>query len=111
MKETSSLIFFKSSSNALQLSSFYDKTRALGKNFDAMVTEVFESFNSFNAYLERRKPYSPIGRLQNETESDELSKKIKLFLTEHGVTYRTYAGDIQGYDVLVEDILKALATV
>lgn len=61
-----------------------------------------------NVFINRVKPYNPSGRFQNEAESDELSNKLFRFVTEHGITCRHYNGDLNGYDVLINDIIYLL---
>lgn len=92
----------------LLLSSFYNDSNILSKHFDLMVKDIFDSFNSLNAYLERTKPYNPAGRFQSEDESDDLSKKMKDFLDKFGVDFKTYTGDVCGYTAIVEEICKSL---
>lgn len=90
----------------LLLSSFYSSDQTLGMEFDSLVTKVFNSYHSMNVFINRVKPYNPAGRFQNETESDALVGKLKGFLNEHGISCRSYDGSVDGYDVLVHDILK-----
>lgn len=90
------------------LSPFYTDDPVLGDEFDKLVTKVFNSYDSFNAFINRVKPYNVAGRFQTEQESDELAKKLLAFVTAHGVTCRYYDGDVKSYDVLVADILERL---
>lgn len=90
------------------LSPFYTDDPVLGDEFDKLVTKVFNSYDSFNAFINRVKPYNAAGRFQTEQESDELAKKLLAFVTAHGVTCRHYDGDVKSYDVLVADILERL---
>jgi len=90
------------------LSSFYNKDELLGKELDALVTKVFESYQNFNVYINRVKAYNPAGRFQTEAESDKLAVDLYNFLNNHGVTCKHYTGSEEGYDVLVSDILKVL---
>lgn len=90
------------------LSSFYNRDEILGKELDALVTKVFNTYDSYNVFINRVKPYNPIGRFQTETESDELASDMFRFLADHGVTCRHYNGSTDGYDTLVEDILHEL---
>lgn len=92
----------------LLLSSFYSSDETLGAEFDALVTKVFNSYRSMNVFINRVKPYNPTGRFQNETESDALVGKLNDFLNEHGVSCRYYDGSIDGYNVLIQDILKVI---
>lgn len=90
------------------LSSFYNRDEVLGKELDALVTKVFNTYDSFNVFINRVKPYNPIGRFQTEAESDELAGDMFRFLADHGVACRYYSGSTEGYDTLVEDILHEL---
>ncbi len=90
------------------LSAFYANDDVLGDEFDTLVTKVFNSYNSMNVFIDRVKPYNPAGRFQTEKESDDVSRDMRHFLSEHGVVCRYYSGDISGYDVLVSDIINNL---
>lgn len=90
------------------LSAFYANDDVLGDEFDTLVTKVFNSYNSMNVFIDRVKPYNPAGRFQTEKESDDVSRDMRRFLSEHGVVCRYYSGDISGYDVLVSDIINNL---
>ena len=68
------------------LSSFYNKDELLGKELDALVSKVFDSYHNYNAFINRVKKYNPAGRFQTETESDRLSVDLANFLNNHGVT-------------------------
>lgn len=90
------------------LSSFYANDRVLGDEFDTLVTRVFNSYRSMNVFIERVKPYNAVGRFQTEKESDELSRQMMIFLDKHDITCKFYNGDVDGYDALVNDILRCI---
>lgn len=90
------------------LSPFYANDPVLGEEFDRLVTKVSESYDSMNVFINRTKPYNGASRFQTEAESDALSRDLHEFLVGHGVACRHYSGDIEGYDVLVTDILSKL---
>ena len=73
-----------------------------------MVKKVANSYPSLNVFIQRVKPYNPIGRFQTEQESDELSKDLLRFLEEYGVELETYPGSVAGYDELVKKVLELL---
>lgn len=90
------------------LSIIYNNDPALGKAFDEMVKQVHNSYKSYNYYLERVKPYNPVGRFQDENGSNSLAKDI-LTLAEGYCNHLDVAtGDIKGYDYIVNDILNKL---
>lgn len=90
------------------LSKFYNNDENLDAELDALVTKAFNSYCNMNVFINRVKPYNPAGRFQTENESDALSCEMKKFLNDHGVVCRHYDGSVDGYDVLVNDILKVL---
>lgn len=90
------------------LSSFYANDDVLGEEFDTLVTKVFDSYNSMNVFIDRVKPYNPAGRFQTECESDEVAMEMADFLNKHGIACKHYNGNVESYDVLVNDILKIL---
>lgn len=88
------------------LSAFYNNDPVLGKEFDAFVTKVSKSYDSINLFINRVKPYNPAGRFQTETESDKLAKDLRQFLKDHDVIYEDYNGDLNSYNMIVEEIAK-----
>lgn len=91
------------------LSSFYASDPVLGVEFDRLVTKVSKSFDSINAFINRAKPYNGAGRFQTEAESDELAHKLRIFLAIHNIDFQYYNGDKEGYDMLVDQIIKRLS--
>ena len=87
------------------LSSFYEDDPVLGDEFDALVTKVFNSYDSMNVFINRVKPYNESGRFQTEKDSDEISKELATFLQQHELDYIQYPGSTEGYDRLVSDVL------
>lgn len=90
------------------LSSFYADDEVLGKEFDTLVTNVSNSYDSMNVFINRVTPYNPSGRFQTEEESDMISDIMRIFLDNHGVIYEQYDGCIAGYDALVNDIMTMI---
>ena len=90
------------------LSPFYANDPVLGEEFDTLCTKVFNSYDSMNVFINRVKPYNPSGRFQTEDESDQLAIRLQTFLNEHGIVCRYYGGCMDGYKVLVADILERL---
>lgn len=89
----------------LMLSIIYNNDKHLGEAFNTAVARVAKSINSLNYFIRRVKPYNPKGRLQTESESDALSVKIAALLDDNGIAYKEFAGNKDGYDEIVNDIL------
>lgn len=92
----------------LILSIIYNNSEVLGEDFNKVVLNVMNSYNTKNYFINRVKEYNPKGRFQSEEESDELSEDIRDFLLKQGIDFYEVEGDTAGYDIIVNDILKAL---
>ena len=57
--------------------------------------------------LARTKPYNPVGRNQTEAESDNIGTTIEKMLLDNNILYTRVAGDVNGYNKIIADILKA----
>lgn len=85
----------------LMLSSYYAPDD-ISRHFKPFVKDVFDSFDNVNIFLTRTKPYDPMGRMQNEMESDAISKELEAFLKLHCIEYFK----IEANDEAPEKILK-----
>ena len=92
----------------LPLSIFYNSTKILGKEFNEMVMKVANSYEKMDYLIYRVKPYNPNGRFQTEEESNKLADKLVDFLDFYKINFKPISGSIEGYDKIVEEILKAL---
>lgn len=80
----------------------------LGEDFNKTVMNVFNSYDNLNYLLIRTKPYNPIGRHQSEEESDELKEPMESLLKDRNISYMEISGDIEGYQQIINDVLKEL---
>ena len=94
----------------LLLSILYNQTPILGENFNQLVYDVFNSYNNINYLIKRTKPYNPAGRLQTEEESDALAEPLISLLKKENINYKEIAGDIKGYDKIVQEVLNIKET-
>lgn len=94
----------------LLLSLIYNNDPVLGEEFNEVVRKVMNNYDCKNYYLSRTKEYNPVGRFQTEEESDAIADEILDLLNKEQLPYTISTGDIAGYDAIVEDILKTLAT-
>lgn len=92
----------------LLLSVIYNDDPVLGEEFNVVVRKIMNSYNCKNYYLTRTKKYNPIGRFQTEAESDGIADEILNLLSKEKIPYCISTGDIEGYDLIVSDILKTL---
>ncbi len=92
----------------IALSAFYADDPVLGREFDDLVMNVFQSYQSFNCFIDRAKEYNPIGRFQTEMEAYQIAKDMERFLLDRGVEYHHYKGTQDGYNLIVEYIMESL---
>lgn len=79
-----------------------------GLEFNALSLSVFRSYDNFNVFLKREKPYHTEGRFQTEEEAKEIDSKVIELLWKHDINYRQYSGNLIGYNLIVDDICKKL---
>lgn len=92
----------------LILSSLYNNSEVLGKDFDKVVLNVFNSYFNINYFLNRVKPYNPVGRLQTAEESDILSNELLTKLTNNGIPFTFLDGTEDSYKRIVQEVLSKL---
>ena len=90
------------------LSSFYNSDETIQEELDALVMKTFNSYNNMNYFIERVKPYQEKGRFQTEEESAQIADEVSTLLDEKEVDYEVIAGDTEGYDYIVKQILHKL---
>jgi hypothetical protein len=73
-----------------------------------MVMKVANSYEKMDYLIYRVKPYNSNGRFQTEEESNKLADKLVDFLDFYKINFKPISGSIEGYDKIVEEILKAL---
>lgn len=92
----------------LMLSAFYNSDEVLGEEFTSVVRNVFNSYENINFFLNRVKPYNPIGRHQTEEESNNLVEPMLKLLKDNNIPFLEINGAIEDYDGVVEYIDKLL---
>jgi len=84
---------------------YVDKDRVLLRQF---IAYTFKQFNNVNYFLNRVKPYSPIGRRQTEDEAKALDVEVRDLLNSCGVPFTEHPADWGGINAITEDILGML---
>lgn len=77
-------------------------------SFDSLVLDKFKEYNNLNVYLNRNKPYSQIGRFQNEAESDVIGRDIRKMLIDNHIPFIEMTGCLDCYTIISENILSTL---
>lgn len=86
---------------------YADKT-VWPESFLQSTVDIFRKFNNLNFFLNRVKPYNPIGRNQTEEESDTLSKTIEQTLLKLAIPYYKIDGDIKSADRIIFHIERSI---
>lgn len=92
----------------LLLSLIYNNDPILGEEFNSLVRKVMYSYNCRNYYLHRVKKYNPVGRFQDEVGSDKIGNEILDLLARENICYTSVAGNQDGYDIIVNEIMEML---
>lgn len=90
----------------LPLSIIYNENPALGEHFNKVVLNVFNTYENFNYYVQRVKPYNPKGRNQTEAESDALGQPIKDLLNTSNIRYGVIEGNKEGYYKIINEVVN-----
>lgn len=90
----------------LPLSLIYNNNVALGRAFNEVVLNIYNTYDNINFFIRRVKPYNPKGRNQTEQESDLLTQKIIDMLDENFIDYKFVSGDEDGADVILSEVLN-----
>ena len=89
------------------LSNVYNKSDMLAFHFMDAVRDCHNSLENINYYIERVKPFNPIGRNEKcQADSDIYINRIFCELDITNSSYKKVKGDIDGYNEIVKDILK-----
>lgn len=90
------------------LSLLYGKSTPYHVELLELVYKLWDLDNNILFFVNRVKPYNPIGRNQTETESNLLSETLKKLLNFYGFGYKEIVGAQEDYDKVVEEIYQKL---
>lgn len=82
------------------LSLYYgEKYGANSKELSALILSEYNSYENINYFLNRNAPFDPVGRIQNEKESDNDSIELEHFLNLHKISFESYQSNdsLSGY--------------
>lgn len=81
------------SDSPLLLSIHYALPDYLPHTFKSLAFDLWNTYDNYNIFINRVKPYSGVGRSQTEDEAKEIDKKIKSMLSLHNINYIEVDGD------------------
>lgn len=90
----------------LPLGIFYNQNPVLGRHYESLVMDVFNTYDNLNFFINRKKPYNPVGRNQTEEEAKEIDERIKTFCQKHDISYLIKDGTELGYIDIADITLK-----
>lgn len=73
---------------------------------DVCLYEAKKYKNTFNIFINRQKKYNPNGRNQTFEEAKAIDQKILNFLDSNNIGYVIADGTQEGYDYIVQEIIK-----
>ena len=73
-----------------------------------LVHVISDRYDNLNYFLKRVKKYNPVGRLQNEAESDQYGVRIKEMLKAYDVEFTEVEGDLMSADIIVQHVIERL---
>lgn len=75
--------------------------------YDYVLTE-FNSYNNINFFIERKKKYAEYGRNESESEALLIDDKIREYLHDRNIEYKSINGDISGINAAVNIIFELI---
>lgn len=89
------------------LSNVYNKSDILKLHFEDAVRDCHKSLDNINYFVKRAKPFDPNGRNEKSAEeSDKFLPKIFNELVASDSKWNCVFGNQEGYNTIVQDILK-----
>lgn len=94
----------------LPLAIIYNTNPALGRPFNEVILNIFDTYDNVNFFIKRGKVYNPKGRSQTEAESDALAEDIIHMLDYHRIDYGIIEGDKDGYNYILSEVYQKLVS-
>lgn len=95
---------FAITDSPITLAPIYAKPEYMPEYFEKLTHEVFDSYNNLNIYLNRTKPFSPIGRHHTEEESRQKDEEILDMLDKYKYEYWCVNADRHAKDKILKII-------
>ena len=93
----------------LALTPFYNKEEPeIAKPLNELALKLYKKYPTLTYFLKRVKKYNPVGRLQTEEQSNEISQKILDVLNTYNIDYVKIDGDLLSADKIVDDVMRIL---
>ena len=88
---------------------YYKETNPILYNsYQDFILETFRQQDNMNYWVNRDKPYNPVGRNQSEAEALKMDETIHDFLHKHDISHIKVLGNPDGATEVSHDVLKRL---
>lgn len=94
------------SDSPLLLSIHYATPDYLPKTFNNLIYELWDTYDNYNFFIKRNKPYVRIGRSQTEDEAREIDDKIIEMLDAKNMNYITIDGGMDAARSIYDHLFK-----
>jgi hypothetical protein len=74
--------------------------------FNREVLSVMGEFDNMNIFLQRVKPYQPIGRTQTEDEAKNIDKIMINYLHDYDLDFIEVPGNVEGINIITKMVLN-----
>ena len=72
------------------------------KSYEAMVVDLFNSYDNINFFINRKKEYNPHGRFQNKEQAMQADVAIKNLLITKNIMFTEVDGDSFAVDKIIK---------
>lgn len=93
----------------LLLSIYYNEDKNISEELKDLTCKIFESYDNYNYFINRVKPYNPKGRFQTEEEAKKIVGEMKDFLVDLNIEFEEFNGDTNGYNLIYDDIISKIS--
>lgn len=90
----------------LLLTPVYDSEKR--PTLEKLAVEEHNKMWTYNAFLKRKKPFNPKGRIHGEEHAKEVDYAVADMLLKHDILFETFDGTTEGKDAIVKKILMLL---
>lgn len=92
----------------LFLTAFYNKSSVLGKEFNKVVLNVFNTYKNMNFFIYQLRDFNKAGRIHTKNEAVEMQIPLQKMLKDNHVPFDIVMGDEKEYNSIVDVVCEAV---
>lgn len=92
----------------LFLTAFYNKSSVLGKEFNKVVLNVFNTYNNMNFFIYQLRDFNKVGRIHTKEQALGMQEPLLKMLDENHIKYDIIMGDSKDYDTIIDVVCEAV---